>query len=209
MDSLRARMMARFYDASMQRSEQLCLGAWRAELLAHASGEVLEIGCGTGINLPRYPENLKRLILSEPDRFMRQQLQQKLPAETGWPLEVSAWSAERIALPDQSLDTIVCTLVLCSVADLKGTLAELIRLLRPGGQLLFLEHVLADNPGTLRWQRFFEPLWKCCGGNCHLTRDTARAISASGLSIIHNQEADILGAPPIVRRTIRGRAVKL
>lgn len=208
MGSLRARLMARFYDTGMQRSEQLCLGSWRAELLAQASGEVLEIGTGTGSNLPYYPAKLKRLILSEPDRFMRQQLAKKLPTASARQLELTDWSADRIDLPDRSLDTIVCTLVLCSVADQQQVLAELFRLLRPGGQLLFLEHVIAESPGTIRWQRVVEPLWKCCAGNCHLTRDTAQAIAATGLQMARLSEADILGAPKIVRRTIRGSARK-
>ncbi len=208
MPSVRAYLMARFYDASMRKTEQLCLSDWRAELLAQARGEVLEVGGGTGINLPYYPANLNRVILSEPDRHMRQQLAAKLPQAAGRSFQLTEWSAEAIPLPDASLDTIVCTLVLCSVPEQARSLAELYRVLRPGGQLLYLEHVIAEDPALQRWQRLVTPIWKSCCGNCHLTRDTGRALEEAGFRHERQTEAQMLGAPAIARRTIRGCARK-
>lgn len=200
-------LMARSYDWAMQRSEKLCLSAWRSELLTKAQGRVLEIGAGTGINLQHYPPQ-SELILSEPDRQMRRKLQQRLAQSSFKRTRLTDWSATAIDLPDNSLDCIVSTLVLCSVDDLQKSLAELYRLLRPGGVLLFLEHVVALKPSTIRWQQRFEPIWSCCGGNCHLTRDTGQTITAAGFRLDSCKEDNLIGAPPIVRRTIRGCARK-
>ncbi|MCK4691535.1 MAG: methyltransferase domain-containing protein [Desulfuromonadales bacterium] len=201
-------LMAKGYDLAMYKTEQRCLQKWRSELLLRATGELLEIGAGTGVNLPHYPTHLKRLTLSEPDRHMRLKLQKKLSTEQQHPTRIAAWGAEQIGLPDQSVDTIVSTLVLCSVNDQQQALKELHRLLRPGGQLLFLEHVIARNPGTVRWQKLCEPFWSCCSGNCRLTRDTAGAIEAAGLQIERLTEDDMTPAPTIIKRTIRGVARK-
>lgn len=200
--------MAKIYDRTMRTTEERCLRQWRSELLAQATGELLEIGAGTGIDLPHYPAQIKTLTVSEPDPHMRNQLQKKLSALTAHQVRVADWGAEQVDLPDQSIDTIVSTLVLCSVPSPQQTLRELNRLLRPGGQLLFLEHVIATDSRTVHWQRCCEPLWRCCCGNCHLTRDTVRSIEASGMIIEQLREADMLTAPAIVRRTMRGRARK-
>lgn len=201
-------LMAQSYDWAMRKTEQRCLNQWRKELLTQATGELLEIGAGTGINLPHYPDHLTEITLSEPDPQMRNKLQKKLSATTNRGIQLTPWSAEQVELPDQSLDTIVCSLVLCSVNDQQQALTELYRLLRPGGQLLFLEHIIAAEEKTIRWQKRLEPIWRCCSGNCHLTRDTLSNIEATGLQIEQVSEADIIGAPAILRRTVRGRARK-
>ena len=110
-------LMAQSYDLAMCKTEQLCLGQWRSELLAKACGEMLEIGAGTGVNLPLYPSALQRLILCEPDLQMRKQLQKKLVAAEHPQILVTDWGAEQLDLPDSSIDTIISTLVLCSVKD--------------------------------------------------------------------------------------------
>ena len=200
-------MLAHAYDWAMRRSERLCLRAWRAELLANARGQVLEIGAGTGSNLQHYPAQLE-LILSEPDRHMRGKLQQRLTQTGSNQPQLTDWDAAAVELPDNSIDTIVSTLVLCSVKDLPDSLAELYRLLRPGGTLLFLEHVVSPQASTRRWQQRIEPFWSYCCGNCHLTRDTGSAIEAAGLQITSMTEAELVSAPAFVRRTIRGMAIK-
>lgn len=201
-------LLANAYDSAMHKYEQRCLGQWRADLLAGARGELLEIGAGTGINLPHYPDQVDHLIVSEPDPQMHKQLLKRISSLPKSLTRATNWSAEQIDLPDQSIDTIVSTLVLCSVNNLQQSLRELHRVLRPGGQLLFLEHVVATEDKTQRWQKICQPLWKCCCGNCHLTRDTASNIEAVGLTIEKLCAADIPGAPSIVRRTIRGCARK-
>lgn len=200
--------MAKSYDYAMRSTEKKCLRQWRQELLSQAKGELLEIGAGTGVNIPHYPANISRIILSEPDKQMRKILQRKTLAVKKDCVEITPWQAEAIDMPDSSFDTIVSTLVLCSVPDLKNSLKEIYRLLRPDGTFLFLEHVISDHPHTLAWQRRIEPFWSFCAGNCQLTRDTSTAIHTAGLKIEQLTEAPMIGAPAFVRRTIRGSARK-
>jgi len=176
--------------------------------LQHATGEVLEIGAGTGINLPHYPTTVTRLVLSEPDQQMRLKLANRLSQYKNRHIDITAWGADNITTEDHSFDTIVSTLVLCSVPDQPAALAEVQRLLRPGGKLIFLEHILSDHPSTRRWQHRLEPVWSLCAGDCKLTRDTATAIKTAGFTIEQLTDAPMVGTPPFVSRTIRGIATK-
>ena len=205
---LRSYLIAKSYDYAMRSTEQRCLQEWRNALLSKAYGEVLEIGAGTGVNLPHYPHNVTSVVLSEPDPHMRKFLRCKADKQHREAISIAHWGADSIERPDASFDTIVSTLVLCSVPCLESSLKEINRLLRPGGALLFLEHILSDHPPTRVWQNRIEPFWSFCAGNCRLTRDTSSAISASGLSIEQVIEAPMIGAPAFVSRTIRGIARK-
>lgn len=197
--------MACCYERVIGGAERRCLGAWRAELLADLDGEVLEIGAGTGINLGHYPSTVRRLHLCEPEPAMRGQLDRRLRAHAGVPVSVIAAPAERLPLADASIDHAVSTLVLCSVTDLAASLAELHRVLRPGGSLRFMEHVHAEHePRVARWQRRLEPVWRWLSGNCHLTRDTARAIRTAGFELTRLEQTRMIGAPAIVRPMIVG-----
>ncbi|MEA3363322.1 MAG: class I SAM-dependent methyltransferase [Thermodesulfobacteriota bacterium] len=201
-------LMAKSYDYAMRSTEKRCLQKWRKELLAQADGELLEIGAGTGVNLPHYPGRVSQIILSEPDAQMRKYLQRKTEQLQKDRFNITSWGAESIEMPDSSFDTIVSTLVLCSVPNLEVSLKEIHRLLRPNGVLLFLEHVISKHPSTRTWQHRIEPFWSLCAGNCRLTRDTAAAIHASGLKIEQLTEAPMAGTPTFVRGTIRGAARK-
>ena len=202
-------LLAPIYDRFMRVSEEACLGRWRAELLKDLSGNVLEIGSGTGATLPHYPKTVTRLVLSEPDPNMRRQLQKKLAASEGSRAEVSDASIAALPFEPASFDAVVCSLVLCSVPEQKAALAEIARVLKPGGRLVFMEHVAADGkPGRLKWQRRIEPLWKRCMGNCHLTRRTEAAILAAGFEFERIERESIRKALPIVRPSIRGVARK-
>ena len=205
---IRSYIIAKSYDYAMRSTEKRCLQSWRKELLAQAHGDLLEIGAGTGVNLPHYPDHINRIILSEPDAQMRKQLQRETDQFQQQRLNITPWGADSIEMPDGSFDTIVSTLVLCSVPNLETSLNEIYRLLRPDGILLFLEHVISDHPPTRTWQHRIEPIWGLCAGNCHLTRDTATAILAAGLKIEQLTEAPMTGAPAFVQRTIRGSARK-
>ncbi len=200
-------LLASFYDAAMRQVERACLDAWRTALLSRAEGEVLDVGAGTGANLGRFGPDAERITLAEPDRHMRRRLEARLSLEPR-PTRVVAATAEALPFPDARFDTAVTTLVLCSVADLDRALGELRRVLRPGGQLLFIEHVAAE-PGSprRRWQARVEPLWKRVFGNCHLTRDTERAIAHAGFDLATIERETMHKALPLVRPTIRGRAV--
>ncbi|HKI50693.1 MAG TPA: class I SAM-dependent methyltransferase [Geothermobacteraceae bacterium] len=208
--SFYSHLMARVYDAALGRMEAACLGAWRAELLSQASGAVLEIGAGTGANLLHYPPGISCLTLAEPDPHMRRRLQGKLSALAVETYQVVANAVDDLDFPDHSFDSIVSTLVLCSVASQVTALARIKSLLKPDGQLLFLEHVAAkDRPGLLRWQKLLQPVWRPLCGNCHLARDTERAIRAAGFSIKSIQYLVSSGSPAFASPTIMGIAAPL
>ena len=200
-------LLAALYDPFMRRTEE-ALGPWRAELLAPLRGRVLELGAGTGVNLAHYPAGLERLVLSEPDPHFRRRLRRRLAEAARADGEVIAAPAERLPCADASFDAVVSTLVLCSVPDLHSALAEVRRVLRPGGALVFLEHVAAeDRPRRLGWQRRLEPLWRRLAGNCHLTRRTAQAIEAAGFELQSCTRESLRRALPFVRPSVRGWAL--
>jgi ubiquinone/menaquinone biosynthesis C-methylase UbiE len=202
-------LTAAFYDRFMRVSEQACLAAWRAELLSGLSGEVLEVGAGTGATLTLYPRSVTRLVACEPDRHMRRQLQAKRDALGLRHVEISDAGLGVLPFAAGAFDAAVCSLVLCSVPDQAAALAEIARVLRPGGRLVFLEHVAADSrPQRLKWQRRIEPVWKRLMDNCHLTRRTEAAIAAAGFELESIKRESIRKALPIVRPSIRGVARK-
>lgn len=206
-------MMAKVYDRVMANIEEGGARQWRADLVADLTGEVLEIGAGTGANVDHYPESVARLVLTEPDKHMRIQLQERVaevrsagigPAE----IDVVDAGAGQLPYPDGSFDAVVSTLVLCTVPDQVAALNEIERVLRPGGQLVFLEHVAATHkPSRLRWQRRIEPVWKRVAGGCHLTRTTGEAIGERFDTPDVTPES-LRKASPLMRFTVRGHAVK-
>ena len=202
-------VMAAVYDRFMRGSEEACLAQWRAELLRDLSGAVLEVGAGTGVTLPHYPKSIARLVLCEPDAHMRRKLKRKVDAFALNNVEISDASLDSLPFKAGEFDAVVCSLVLCSVPDQPAALAAIARVLKPGGRLVFLEHVAADGrPERLKWQRRIEPVWKHLMGNCHLTRRTEAAIAAAGFRIERIQRESIRKALPIVRPSIRGLARK-
>jgi len=203
-----AALTARFYDRLMRATEDAGLRAWRVELLAPLSGTVLEVGAGTGLNLAHYPAAVERLVVSEPDRHMRAKLAETIAARDGAAavVEISEAGAEQLALEDASVDAVVCTLVLCTVPDPQASLAEVRRVLRPGGTFVFLEHVCHGRRWPRFWQHVFDPVWKRVAGGCHLTRRTRIVIQEAGFEIEELIEAPMPRGPFWVRPTIRGRA---
>lgn len=200
------RPAAALYDRFMRGVEEGCLREWRSELLAGLDGVVLEVGAGTGANLDLYPPSVSELVLTEPDRHMRGRL---APAARKRSATVHDAPAEELPFAEGSFDAVVATLVLCSVRDPDAALASIHRVLRPGGQLVFIEHVAADErPSRLAWQRRIEPAWKLIAGNCHLTRRTEDAIVRSGFELGHVTRESMRKAPGVVRPTIRGVARK-
>ena len=173
-------IFAALYDQKSASAERRWMGERRRRLLAGARGAVLEIGGGTGANLVHY-RNVDRVTIAEPDPFMRNRIGPKLE-EARVPVEVSAAGAEALPYPDGSFDTVVSTLVLCTVPDQEAALDEVRRVLRPGGRLLFIEHVRAAGSAA-RWQDRLEPLWRRLLGGCHPNRDTVAAIEEAGFEI--------------------------
>lgn len=201
------RIVAAVYDKMMRPVEEAGLSDWRAELLGAASGKVLEIGAGTGRNFGYYPSRIDRLVVSEPDRNMRALLSRASVGRGA--VEVIDAPAEQLPFADETFDTVVSTLVLCSVADQRASLGEMYRVLRPGGSLLFIEHVAASassRPRRLTWQRRIEPVWRRLVGNCHLTRRTEEAIEAAGFEIVEIERTSMRKALPLLRPTVRGVA---
>jgi len=200
-----SRLLAAIYDRLMKATEDACLSQWRAELLEPLSGAVLEVGGGTGANLAYYPPAVSRLVLAEPDPAMRRRLTRRAGARA---VVIDA-GAEKLPFPDGSFDAVVCTLVLCSVRDPAAALAEIRRVLRPGGRFVFVEHVAADgNAGRLRWQRRIEPIWKRLMGNCHVTRRTEEAIRTAGFDLKDVKRESLRKAIPIARPSVRGVAMR-
>jgi ubiquinone/menaquinone biosynthesis C-methylase UbiE len=201
--SLRWTILATAYDRMSRKSEEAGLGAMRESLLAGATGRVLEIGGGTGVNLPYY-DGVDSLVVTEPEPAMLRRLERKV-REQAPQAEVVQAPAEDLPFGDESFDTVVSTLVLCGV-DVDRSLAELRRVLRPGGRLLFLEHVRSDDPALARFQDRINLLNRFLVG-CECNRQTLSAIETAGFTISRVERAMTPEAPKFVRPLIVGAAV--
>lgn len=192
------------YDVLLAPIEALGLRAERARVVAAARGRVLEVGAGTGLTLGQYPPGVTSLVACEPDPAMRSRLAARAAAAP-FPVTVHAGGAPPVSEPDESFDTVVCVLVLCTVADPAATLREMRRLLVPGGSVVFLEHVIGRGPAA-RVQRAASPAWARVAGGCRLDRDTIAAMREAGFVI-----TDLERPAPFGRMTagtiVRGRAV--
>ncbi|HEX5928527.1 MAG TPA: class I SAM-dependent methyltransferase [Solirubrobacterales bacterium] len=205
-DATWGRGFSALYDRLFKASEEAGLRQMRRELVAGATGRVLEIGAGTGANVELYRDAVEELVLAEPDPHMTRHLREKL-AEWGSRAEVVEAPAERLPFEDGSFDTAVVTLVLCTVPDPQAALAEVARVLKPGGRLLFLEHVRSEEPGLARWQDRLERPWRFLGDGCHCNRDTVATIAASPLTLGDVEHEKLPKAVPIVEPLVRGSAV--
>ncbi|HET7454423.1 MAG TPA: class I SAM-dependent methyltransferase [Solirubrobacterales bacterium] len=206
-DATWGRGFSAVYDRGFKATEEAGLRQMRHELLAQARGRVLELGAGTGLNLDHYPEGLESLTLVEPDPHMIKQLREKL-VQTGRAAEISVVETpgERLPFPDDSFDTVVVTLVLCTVPDPAATLGEIKRVLAPDGRFLFLEHVRSEDAGLAKWQDRLERPWRFLGDGCHCNRDTVAAIDAAGFDLGKVESGELPKAPPIVRPLVKGSA---
>jgi ubiquinone/menaquinone biosynthesis C-methylase UbiE len=202
-------LKAYFYDSLLAKSEEACLMEWRSELVKHVHGNVLEIGAGTGANILFYPKNGIELTLSEPDKHMRTQLEEKVKNEGLDHVTISSHTIEENHRPDATFDCVVSTLVCCSVPNLASAFSEIKRILKPDGYFIFLEHVGAEK-GTRRrrWQNRLTPLWCKISGNCHLNRETEIAFKNAGFTFKEIKRESMRKATPLVRPTIRGIAIK-
>ncbi len=200
-------IFARIYDRLMAGCEDGGLSDKRHALLAGAEGATLELGAGTGHNLDHYTPAVSRLVLTEPDPHMAKRLRTRVEDTGSPPIEVVEADAESLPFPDDTFDTVVATLVLCTVADPDAALAEVARVLKPGGRMLFLEHVRADTGRRGRWQDRLNPIQKAFFGGCNLNRRTADAIRSSPLEVqeLRDDEMPKEGGP-LVRPMIVGSA---
>jgi len=207
--SLRAKIFALTYDRQIAKAEKAGLRAFRERLLAEASGDVLEIGGGTGANLSCYGPAVGSLTITEPQPPMLRRLERRVrehsASQHGPSARVLRAPAEDLPFDDDSFDVAVSTLVLCGVDDQPRALRELRRVLRPGGRLLFIEHVRSGDPGTARLQdrlNWLNRLVVCCDCN----RPTLDSIRAAGLTVTQVEHTELPKAPPFVRPTILGVA---
>ena len=201
-------IFARFYDRMTAGTERAGLGEMRRELLASAAGRVLELGAGTGHNLEHYTAAVTELVATEPDPHMARRLRDRLaadPALTGRTSVVEA-PAEDLPFDDCTFDTVVATLVLCTVEDPHRALTEARRVLVEGGKLLYLEHVRSDRPALARWQNRLERPWGFFAAGCHPNRDTGQQLADAGFWIDSLERGRLPKAPPVVRPLIRGVA---
>ncbi|MBD1875797.1 class I SAM-dependent methyltransferase [Nodosilinea sp. FACHB-131] len=151
------------------------LGPYRREVLADVSGDVLEIGFGTGLNLPYYPDPVRQIVTVDPNPGVHRLAQQRIDAS---PITVDhrMLSGEALPMADHSFDSVVSTFTLCSIPKIEQALAEIYRVLKPGGRFFFVEHGLSDEPSIQAWQHRLTPLQKRIAGGCHFDRDMGQLI---------------------------------
>jgi SAM-dependent methyltransferase len=202
-----ARVFAAIYNPTLWAGELAGMRARRRDLLAQARGRTLELGAGTGLNVRHYPDDVDELILAEPAAPMRKRLE-KAARRRDRAVAVIDAPAERLPVADGSLDTVVSTLVLCTVEEPIVVLEEIRRVLRPGGRLLFLEHVRAESAWLAAWQDRLEEPWKRFAEGCRCNRATVELIAAAGFSVRRRDEGAWRAMPPIVRPVVAGAATR-
>ena len=202
--SLRSRFFALTYDLSIAKVEKAGLRALRESLLTDVAGRVLEIGGGTGANLPFYGSAVESLVVTEPEPPMLRRLERRVGEHTR-PATVLRAPAEDLPFEDDSFDVAVSTLVLCGVSDQLRALRELRRVLRPGGRLIFIEHVRADEPRLARLQDRMNGLNRFMVG-CECNRATLDTIRAAGFEVETLKRTTLHKAPRFVQPLIAGVA---
>jgi ubiquinone/menaquinone biosynthesis C-methylase UbiE len=210
MGALNERFFAWYYPYLVGISERAGQAERRRELLTQARGRTLEIGAGNGYNLAHYPATVDELVVTEPSPFMLEHLRQHL--ETSAP-PVGSWQlvqtgAEQLPFPDCSFDTVVGTYVHCSIPDAPAAIAEIARVLKPGGRYLFMEHVRAPGRVYGRVQDVLEVPHRFIAAGCYPNRPTERWLDESSLRVESLVHEPMPRAPMTVRPTIRGTAIK-
>lgn len=199
------RGFAAIYDTAMEGAESAGLRAHRQLLVERVKGAVLEIGGGTGANLPFYGKGVTELVITEPEAPMARRCETKLKGHE-LPARVVLAAAEDLPFPAQSFDAVVATLVLCTVEDPARALAEVQRVLRPGGTLVFLEHVRAEEPRLARWQDRLHGVQVRLGHGCHCNRPTLQSILDAGFSVDELRHDRMRRTLPVLAPLIAGVA---
>jgi ubiquinone/menaquinone biosynthesis C-methylase UbiE len=199
------RIFAAIYDRVMTKTEADGLGDHREALLADAAGDVLEIGAGTGANLAHYGMGVRTLTLTEPEKPMARRLEKRV-LERRPEAKLLRAPAEDLPFEDDSFDTVVSTLVLCTVDDLPRALREVRRVLRPGGRLLFIEHVRSEDDKVARMQDRMMPFNVRMGHGCHCNRPTLGCIRDAGFEVTSVSHDTLKHVPPFIRPLIFGEA---
>jgi ubiquinone/menaquinone biosynthesis C-methylase UbiE len=198
------RILPRVIDFAM-RSKRLA--KLRECVVGEAQGRVLEIGIGSGLNLPFYRREVEAVLGVDPSPELLARARRQA-AWVHFPVELYRGSAEELPLDDASVDSVVMTWTLCSVAEPAHALGEIRRVLRPGGALLFLEHGQAPEPGVARWQDRLTPIWRRVAGGCHLDRPVRRLIGTAGLRLATLETGYLVEGPRPFTFHYRGRALR-
>jgi SAM-dependent methyltransferase len=199
------RQSAFLYDPVLWVGEKLGMARRRRELLAGATGRVLEIGAGTGLNVRHYPAGLDEVVLTEPMPAMAQKLERRLEG-AAVPVSVILAGAEELPFEDDSFDTVVSTMVLCTVPDPAKAIAEIRRVLKPSGKLLFIEHLLSDNRSLARVQHALERPWAWWADGCRCNQPTLEILADNDLAPDVLKRGRWSGMPPIVAPLAVGSA---
>ncbi|HEX8856671.1 MAG TPA: class I SAM-dependent methyltransferase [Thermoleophilaceae bacterium] len=200
------RVFAAVYDRLQKGAEEAGVREMRRGLVSQASGRVLEVGAGTGLNLDHYGD-VEELVLAEPSPHMASKLEHKVAA-SGRAAQVVQAPAERLPFPDNTFDTVVVTLVLCTVPDQSDALTEIHRVLKPGGRMLFMEHVRSEDAKIARWQDRVERPWGWFACGCHPNRDTLATIQRSPLELEFSAREKAPKVPRLVNEGVAGAARK-
>jgi SAM-dependent methyltransferase len=187
-------VLPRVIDLAMRNEETTRL---RAAWIPLARGEVLEVGIGSGLNLPHYSQDVQHVYGVDPSMELQQMARKRATVE---PIEVeflSQSAEETLPLASSSVDTIVMTWTLCSIPNPRKALQEMKRVLKANGRLIFLEHGRAPDPGVAAWQRRITPFWKRIGGGCHLDRQVDQLITAAGFRIAELKTGYLRGPRPM------------
>lgn len=177
----------------------------RRKILGEVKGDILEIGFGSGLNLQFYPDHVRRITVIDPNSGMSKLANRSIRASR-IEVESHTLAGENLPMDDDSFDTVVCTWTLCSIVDPAGALAQVRRVLRPGGRLHFVEHGRSDRPGVARWQDRLNPIQKMIGDGCNLNRPIDQMVSASGLNLLSMDRYDLPKTPAILSHTYHGIA---
>jgi SAM-dependent methyltransferase len=179
----------------------------RRELLSAVSGNILEIGFGTGLNLPHYPASVRRITIVEPNAGMQRLARQRIE-QTGIEVDCRGLEAGRLPFEAGSFDTVVSTFTLCSIAEVEQALAEVARVLRPGGRFLYLEHGLSADPGVQKWQRRLNWLSRLLGDGCNLDRNIPALVGAQPFARVDGEQFVLQEVPRTHGTLYRGMATR-
>jgi ubiquinone/menaquinone biosynthesis C-methylase UbiE len=179
----------------------------RRRCLENVKGAVLEVGFGTGLNLPHYPRTVTKVVGVDPSDASAR-LARKRIAASPFPVEIIGVSAERISVADASFESVVSTFTLCTIPDVASALLEMRRALRPGGRFYFVEHGRAEDPNVERWQERLNAMEQTIFGGCHLTRPISALIQQAGFEIERLEHSYLKGAPKFAGFLYRGVATR-
>jgi ubiquinone/menaquinone biosynthesis C-methylase UbiE len=201
----RNRVLPRLQNKVMDRPD---IRDIRGRVCAGLSGEVVEIGFGTGLNMPHYPADVTHIAAVEPSRLCVRLAQPRI-ADSPTEVSLVGMSGESLALPSAAYDAAVSTWTLCTIPDVDAALGEIRRVLRPGGRFHFVEHGHAPDASVARWQRRIEPVWKRVAGGCHVSRPISELIERAGLRVEALQTYYHDGEPRVFGYTFEGVAIKV